>query len=60
VMSLDQAARHDPARDAELHRRLVAVIESGDEAEIVAEVRRHIAVSADEVVRLMDGDDQTA
>lgn len=55
AMSLDQATRHDPARDAELHRRLVAVIESGDERRIVAEVRLHIAGSADEVVKLLQG-----
>jgi DNA-binding FadR family transcriptional regulator len=51
-MSMDQATRDDPARDAELHRRLVAVIESGDEKAIVAEVRLHIAGSADEIVQL--------
>ena len=57
AMSLDQATRHDPARDAELHRRLVRVIENGDEQKIVEEVRRHIAGSADEVVKLMqDGE----
>jgi DNA-binding GntR family transcriptional regulator len=53
AMSLDQATRLDPARDAELHRRLVAVIENGDEAEIADEVRTHIGRSADEIVRLM-------
>jgi DNA-binding GntR family transcriptional regulator len=53
AMSLDQATRHDPARDAALHRRLVEVIESGDEEQIVVEVRIHIAGSADEVVRLL-------
>jgi DNA-binding GntR family transcriptional regulator len=52
AMSMDQATRDDPARDAELHRRLVAVIESGDEKAIVAEVRLHIAGSADEIVQL--------
>jgi DNA-binding GntR family transcriptional regulator len=54
AMSLDQATRLDPARDAELHRRLVAVIENGDEGEITAEVRMHIGRSADEIVRLME------
>jgi DNA-binding GntR family transcriptional regulator len=54
AMSLDQATRDDPARDAELHKRLVAVIERGNEEEIVAEVRDHIARSADEVVKLME------
>jgi DNA-binding GntR family transcriptional regulator len=54
AMSLDQATRDDPERDAELHKRLVAVIEGGDEQEIVTEVRNHIARSADEVVKLME------
>ncbi|TCC36365.1 GntR family transcriptional regulator [Kribbella speibonae] len=54
AMSLDQATRSDLKRDAELHRRLVAVIESGDEKAIVNEVRLHIALSADEVVRLIE------
>lgn len=54
AMSLDQATRSDPARDADLHRRLVAVIEKGDEQEIADEVRNHIAHSADEIVRLME------
>lgn len=53
AMSLDQATRHAPARDAELHRRLIEVIAAGDEAAIVAEVREHIAASADEVVELI-------
>ena len=59
AMSLDQATRHDPERDAELHRRLVAVIESGDEAEIANEVKVHIGGSADEVIRLL-GEGRTA
>ncbi len=59
AMTLDQATRHDPDRDAELHRRLVAVIESGDEDAIVAEVRAHIASSAEEIVGLM-GDGRSA
>jgi DNA-binding GntR family transcriptional regulator len=54
AMSLDQVTRSDPARDAELHIRLVDVIASGDEAAIVAEVRDHIAHSADEVVKLIE------
>jgi DNA-binding GntR family transcriptional regulator len=53
AMMLDQATRYDPDRDAELHRRLVAVIESGDEDAIAAEVRQHIGNSAQEIVRLM-------
>lgn len=54
AMSLDQATRHDPARDAELHIRLIDVIERGDAQEIADEVRNHIAASADEIVRLME------
>jgi DNA-binding GntR family transcriptional regulator len=54
AMSLDQATRSDLARDAELHERLVAVIASGDEGAIVAEVREHIGRSADEVVKLIE------
>ncbi|MFI6674940.1 GntR family transcriptional regulator [Kribbella sp. NPDC050470] len=54
AMSLDQATRSDLARDAELHRRLVDVIASGDKAAITAEVRDHIANSADEIVRLIE------
>jgi DNA-binding GntR family transcriptional regulator len=53
AMSLDQATRHAPARDAELHRRLIDVIASGDEAAIIAEVREHIGQSAVEVVKLI-------
>jgi DNA-binding GntR family transcriptional regulator len=51
ALSLDQATMRDPARDAELHRRLIRVIEEGDEDAIVAEVRAHIQYSVDEVVR---------
>jgi DNA-binding GntR family transcriptional regulator len=54
AMSLDQATRSDPARDAELHVRLVDVIASGDEEQIAAEVREHIAISAREVVKLIE------
>jgi DNA-binding GntR family transcriptional regulator len=54
AMSLDQATRSDLARDAELHRRLVDVIAGGDKAAITAEVREHIANSADEIVRLIE------
>lgn len=54
AMAIDQAARSDPERDADLHRRLIAVIEDGDGDEIVKEVRAHIGISADEVVRLME------
>lgn len=54
AMTFDQATRADPARDAELHTRLVDVIASGDEAQIVTEVREHIARSAGEVVKLIE------
>lgn len=60
AMSLDRATRHDPARDAELHIRLIEVIERGNEQEIVDEVRGHIAQSADEIVRLMDAREASA
>jgi DNA-binding GntR family transcriptional regulator len=59
AMGLDQAARHAPERDAELHQRLIDVIASGDEAAIIDEVRQHIAQSADEVVRLIARDDRS-
>jgi DNA-binding FadR family transcriptional regulator len=55
AISLDQATRHDPDRDAELHRRLIAVIEAGDPDDITAEVRVHIEGSADEFVQLLEG-----
>jgi DNA-binding FadR family transcriptional regulator len=51
ALTLDQAVRHDPERDAMLHRRLVRVIEEGDEAAITAEVEEHIRRSVDEVLR---------
>ncbi len=51
ALTLDQAVRHDPERDAMLHRRLISVIEEGDEAAIVAEVEEHIRRSVDEVLR---------
>ena len=53
AMSLDQATRQAPARDASLHQRLVDVIASGDEPAIIAEIREHIGGSADEVVQLI-------
>jgi DNA-binding GntR family transcriptional regulator len=53
AMSLDQATRHAPVRDASMHQRLVDVIASGDEEAIVAEIRDHIGGSADEVVQLI-------
>jgi DNA-binding GntR family transcriptional regulator len=51
ALTVDQATMRDPERDAELHRRLIRVIEEGDEDAIVAEVRAHIQYSVDEVVR---------
>lgn len=54
AMSLDQAALSDPERDAELHIRLVDVIAAGDEAQIIAEVREHIAGSVEKVVKLIE------
>lgn len=54
AISLDQATRHAPARDAELHQRLVDTISTGNEAAIIAEVRQHIAQSADGDVELIE------
>jgi DNA-binding GntR family transcriptional regulator len=51
ALTVDQAVRHDPERDAVLHRQLVRVIEEGDEARIVTEVEEHIRRSVDEVLR---------
>ena len=51
ALTVDQAVIHDPERDAMLHRRLVRVIEEGDEAAIAAEVEEHIRNSVDEVLR---------
>jgi DNA-binding GntR family transcriptional regulator len=51
ALTVDQAVRRDPERDAMLHRQLISVIEEGDEAAIVAEVEEHIRRSVDEVVR---------
>ena len=51
ALTVDQAVRRNPERDAMLHRRLVRVIEEGDEAAIVAEVEEHIRRSVDEVCR---------
>jgi DNA-binding GntR family transcriptional regulator len=53
AMSLDQATFQAPARDAELHQRLIDVIAAGDESAIIAEVRDHIGQSADDVVQLI-------
>lgn len=51
AMTHDQATRSDPERDAELHRRLIRVIETGTPEEIAAEIREHIGRSADEIVK---------
>ncbi len=51
ALTVDQAVRHDPDRDATLHRKLIQVIEQGDEAKIVAEVEEHTRHSLDEVLR---------
>jgi DNA-binding GntR family transcriptional regulator len=51
ALTVDQAVRHDLERDAELHRRLIHVIEGGDEAAIASEVEEHIRRSTDEVLR---------
>jgi DNA-binding GntR family transcriptional regulator len=51
ALTVDQAVRHDPERDATMHRRLIRVIEEGDEATIAAEVEEHIRHSVDEVLR---------
>jgi DNA-binding GntR family transcriptional regulator len=51
ALTVDQAVRHDPERDATMHRRLVRVIEEADEATIAAEVEEHIGHSVDEVLR---------
>jgi DNA-binding GntR family transcriptional regulator len=51
ALTVDQAVRRDPQRDAMLHRQLISVIEDGDEAAIVAEVEEHIRRSVDELVR---------
>ncbi|MCX8453612.1 GntR family transcriptional regulator [Paenarthrobacter ureafaciens] len=50
----DYAARHDPRRNKELHTRLVEVIEGGNEAAIVEEIRRHVIESAEEVVFVIE------
>jgi DNA-binding GntR family transcriptional regulator len=51
ALTVDQALRHNPERDAMMHRRLVGVIEEGDEAAIAADVEEHIRHSVDEVLR---------
>lgn len=53
ALTVDQATIRNPERDRQLHCRLVRVIEEGDEAAIVAEVRAHIQTSVDELIRRM-------
>jgi len=53
AITVDQAARRDLVRDRDLHVRLVDVIEDGDEAAIVEEVRQHVKVSAEELFALL-------
>ena len=50
ALSVDQAVRRDPERDAMLHQRLIDVIYEGDEATIRTEVESHIRASLDEVL----------
>jgi DNA-binding GntR family transcriptional regulator len=54
ALTVDQAVRHDPERDAALHRQLVRVIEGGDETAIAAEVEEHIRRSVDELLRRLE------
>ncbi|MFP5346186.1 MAG: GntR family transcriptional regulator [Actinomycetes bacterium] len=51
ALTVDQATHRNPERDRRMHCRLVRVIEDGDEAKIVAEVREHIQVSAKELIQ---------
>ena len=54
ALTVDQAAVRDPERVRRLHRRLVQVIEKGDEAAITAEVRAHVQESVDELIPRLD------
>lgn len=54
AMTVDQAAVRDPGRDRRLHRRLIQVIEEGDEKAITTEVRAHIQESMEELIRRLD------
>lgn len=56
AMTYDQVTLNDPERDADLHRRLVDVIASGDEEKIRSEVQEHISRSADRVIEMMGAD----
>jgi DNA-binding GntR family transcriptional regulator len=53
ALTFDQATLRDPERDRRLHCRLVQVIEEGAQDAIIAEVRAHIQVSVDELLRRM-------
>jgi DNA-binding GntR family transcriptional regulator len=53
ALTFDRATLRDPERDRRLHSRLVQVIEKGDPGAIIAEVRAHIQVSVDELLRRM-------
>jgi DNA-binding GntR family transcriptional regulator len=54
ALTVDQATYRDPERDKRMHRRLIQVIEEGDDAAIVSELREHIQVSLDELIRRRD------
>jgi DNA-binding GntR family transcriptional regulator len=54
TLTVDQAAVRDPERIRRMHRRLVQVIETGDEAAITAEVRAHVQDSLDELIPRLD------
>jgi DNA-binding GntR family transcriptional regulator len=54
ALTVDQATYRNPERDRRMHRRLVQLIEEGDEAAITAEIREHIEASVDEVIRRQD------
>lgn len=60
ALTADQATRQAPARDAELHQRLIDVIAAGEESAIAAEICEHIGRSADEVVELIAASSTTA
>ena len=53
ALTVGEATVRYPERHRQLHRRLVQVIEEGDEATIIAEVHAHIQVSVDELIRRM-------
>jgi DNA-binding GntR family transcriptional regulator len=53
ALTFDQATLRNPERDRRLHCQLVQVIEEGDQDAIITEVRAHIQVSVDELLRRM-------